>query len=44
MLVAQAVFAAEHFTGKALDADTLLVCKQLGISPDDVKKYGMKED
>lgn len=28
----------------ALDADTLLVCKQLGISPDDVKKYGMKED
>ena len=24
MLVAQAVFAAEHFTGKALDADTLI--------------------
>ena len=28
----------------ALDADTLLVCKQLGVTPDDVKKYGMKED
>ena len=32
------------YRGAALDADTLLVCKQLGISPDDVKKYGMKED
>lgn len=34
---------------KALKADqiddaTLLACKQLGISVDDVKKYGMKED
>lgn len=28
----------------ALDAETLLVCKQLGISAEDVKKYGMKED
>ena len=25
-----------------LDEATLLVCKQLGISPEDVKKYGMK--
>ena len=34
---------------KALKADqiddaTLLACKQLGISVDDIKKYGMKED
>ena len=28
-----------------LDAETLLVCKQLGIDPEDAKKYGiMKED
>ena len=26
------------------DEATLLVCKQLGISPEDVKKYGMKEE
>ena len=25
-----------------VDEATLLVCKQLGISPEDVKKYGMK--
>lgn len=28
----------------ALDADTLLVCKQLGITAEDIKQYGMKED
>lgn len=28
----------------ALDDAALLVCKQLGISTEDVKKYGMKED
>ena len=35
--------------GKALkdaptDEATLMVCKQMGISAEDVKKYGMKED
>lgn len=29
---------------KEPDEATLLVCKQLGISADDVKKYGMKEE
>ncbi len=29
---------------KEPDEATMLVCKQLGISPEDVKKYGMKED
>ena len=27
-----------------IDEATLLVCKQLGIDPEDVKKYGMKEE
>ena len=30
--------------GDELDEATMLVCKQLGISADDVKKYGMKEE
>lgn len=30
--------------GGELDEPTMLVCKQLGISPEDVKKYGLKED
>lgn len=30
--------------GAEVDEATLLVCKQLGISAEDVKKYGMKED
>lgn len=35
--------------GKALKGDqpddaTMLVCKQMGIDPEDVKKYGMKEE
>jgi len=27
-----------------LDEATMLACKQLGVDPEDVKKYGMKED
>ena len=30
--------------GDQIDNATMLVCKQLGISAEDVKKYGMKED
>ena len=30
--------------GDEPDEATMLVCKQLGISTDDVKKYGMKEE
>ena len=30
--------------GDELDEATMLICKQLGISADDVKKYGMKEE
>lgn len=30
--------------GDQIDDATMLVCKQLGISAEDVKKYGMKED
>ena len=30
--------------GGELDEATMLVCKQLGISAEDVKKYGMKEE
>ncbi|MPN11937.1 hypothetical protein SDC9_159246 [bioreactor metagenome] len=30
--------------GDQLDEATLLACKQLGVTPEDVKKYGMKED
>lgn len=30
--------------GGTLDEATMLACKQLGVDPEDVKKYGMKED
>ena len=29
---------------KEPDEATMIVCKQLGVSVEDVKKYGMKED
>ena len=43
MLVAQAVFAAEHFTGKALDADTLIpaVSRQLRHELANISIIGM---
>ena len=47
----QVVPMAEIAGGEALalkgnkpDEATMLVCKQLGISPEDVQKYGMKEE